>query len=115
MIKLNLNPSWQEKIAQIASDRQKTSEEVVQEAIALYLGEVAANSGDRLLALEKEVALLKQTVNQLHTLITVMRQQQLKDTSSQKTAISETVFMPEIDEDMDDEPDEILYDFLEPS
>ncbi|MDJ1167916.1 hypothetical protein PMG71_00580 [Roseofilum sp. BLCC_M154] len=114
-MKLNLNPSWQEKIAQIASDRQKTSEEVVQEAIALYLGEVAANSGDRLVVLEQEVALLKQTVNQLHTLITVIRQQQLKDTSNQKTPVSETIFMPEIDDDIEDEPDEILYDFLEPS
>jgi hypothetical protein len=114
-MKLNLNPSWQEKIAQIASDRQKTSEEVVQEAIALYLGEVAVNSGDRLLALEKEVTLLKQTINQLHTLITVIRQQQLKDTSSQKIPVPETILIPETDEDMEDEPDEILYNFLEPS
>jgi len=114
-MQLNISKSWQEKIAKIASDRQKTSEEVVKEAIALYLGEVAANSGDRLVALEQEVALLKQTVNQLHTLITVIRQQQLKDASNQKTPVSETVFMPEVDDDIEDEPDEILYDFLEPS
>ncbi|MDB9515756.1 hypothetical protein PN466_02135 [Roseofilum reptotaenium CS-1145] len=114
-MQVNISSSWQEKIGKIASDRQKTSQEVVQEAIALYLGEVAANSGDRLVALEREVTLLKQTVNRLHTLVTVMRQQQLSAPSTQQTPISETVLMPEPDDDMDDEPDEILYDFLEPT
>ncbi|MDJ1178488.1 hypothetical protein PJF56_06395 [Roseofilum sp. BLCC_M91] len=114
-MQINISQSWKQKIAKIASDRQKTSQEVVQEAIALYLGEVAANSGDRLVALEQEVILLRQMVNQLHTTTTVMRQHQLSTPSSQQTPVSETLFMPEIDDDIEDEPDEILYDFLEPS
>jgi len=114
-MQVNISRDWQEKIGKIASDRQKSSQEVVQEAIALYLGEVAANSGDRLVALEQEVIRLRQMVNQLHTTVTVMRKQQLSETSHQNPPVSGTVLMPETDEDMEDEPDEILYDFLEPS
>ncbi|MDJ1184725.1 hypothetical protein [Roseofilum casamattae] len=114
MIQLKIDDRWQDKITKIASDRQTTPEEVMQEAIALYLGEVAANSGDRLVALEQDVIILKSTVDRLRTLVTVMRQQQLNAPSN---VISETSAIADIDDDDDiyDEPDEILYDFLEPS
>ncbi|MBP0018383.1 MAG: hypothetical protein J7647_12645 [Cyanobacteria bacterium SBLK] len=116
-----ISPNWQQKIEKIAADRHKSSEEIVSEAIALYLGEASVNSSDRLLALEGEVAVLKQMLSQLNTTVTLLQQQQaiaktdlqFKTNSTPPLPFPQPLIDSSFEEEIEDEPDEILYDFLE--
>ncbi|MEM9537984.1 MAG: hypothetical protein AAGA60_00570 [Cyanobacteria bacterium P01_E01_bin.42] len=122
-----ISQHWQKKIARIADDRNKSSEEIIAEAIALYLGVTNVEPSDRLLALEGEVAVLKQMLSQFNTTLTFLKQQQaIANTNSSSSAnTTSAVSFPQpfldnaveddIDDDFDDEPDEILTDFLEPN
>lgn len=118
-----ISPNWQNKIEKIAADRNKSSEEIIAEAIALYLGEVGVNSSDRLLALEGEVAVLKQMLSQFNTTVTLLQQQQAISNTDPQLNTNSTLPLPfpqplvdsSLEEEIEDEPDEILYDFIEPN
>jgi predicted DNA-binding protein len=115
-----VSQTWQQKIEKIATDRNKSSAEIMTEAIALYLGEVGANSSDRLLALEGDVAVLKQMLSQFQTTLMLLQQQlnpNLTPNLTLPSSVSQPFFENAIaeEEDWEDEPDEILYDFLEPN
>ncbi len=115
--------AWKEKIEQIAATRNKRNEEIVQEAIAQYLGEDILNNENRLVALQAEVNTQQKELNQLST--TVKNLQQRLQAAATMISIPDPVSVVsppkiapvQLDDDDDlieDEPDEILYDFLPP-
>ena len=119
ILQCQIEQTWQNKIAKIAADRNTSPEDIATEAIALYLGELTTHSHDRLLALEEEVAVLKQMLSQFNTTITLLQQQQLNTNLKENPPSISPLSMPQpllenaSDEDIEDEPDEILYDFLD--
>lgn len=110
---------WKIKIEQIATARKKTSQEIAGEAIALYLGENNEIALTRIQQLEAEVFTLRQNLTQLTT--TVHDLQQRLTTAASVMATSPSPMTKKntqpltsfSDEEIEDEPDEILYDFLE--
>lgn len=102
----NFPPSWQEKIKTIAACRNQTSETIVREALAQYLGESTQQS--RLQTVETEVQHLQRTVQDLQ-----QRLQQAASVISFSSPLPTTSGTDEEDA-LEDEPDEILYDFLPP-
>ncbi|MGK7924158.1 MAG: hypothetical protein AB4290_02710 [Spirulina sp.] len=120
-VSCRVSQTWQNRIEKIATDRNTSSEEIMTEAIALYLGEASINSRDRLLALEGEVAVLKQMLSQFNNTVTLLQQQQvsrdLSTDSIPRSPVPQPFFENAIaaDDDVEDEPDEVLYDFLEPN
>lgn len=119
-VSCQISSTWQDKIKKIATDRNTSQAEIIGEAIALYLGEVGANSSDRLVKLEGEVAVFKQMLSQLNVTVTRL-QQQVNLGSIARSPVSQPRFenaiakgLEEMEEDIEDEPDEVLSDFLEP-
>ncbi|MEA5470942.1 hypothetical protein [Spirulina sp. 06S082] len=120
-VSCQISSTWQDKIQKIAADRNTSQAEIIGEAIALYLGEVGANSSDRLIKLEGEVAVFKQMLSQLNVTVTRL-QQQVNLGSIPRSPVSQPRFenaiaeeLKEMEEDIEDEPDEVLSDFLEPN
>lgn len=114
--------TWKEKIERIAAARNKQNEEILQEAIAQYLGEDILNNENRLVALQAEVFNQQKELVQLGT--TVKNLQQRLQAAATMISIPDPVSLvspPKIapvqsdDDDLiEDEPDEILYAFLPP-
>lgn len=112
---------WQAKIERLAAERNMSPEAIIDEAIALYLGESPENSNSRLNLLEAEVTTLRNTLTTLMATVKGLQQRSLSklptpnflrtdSTPPSSTSQESQLF----DEESGDEPDEILYDFLEP-
>lgn len=120
MVSCPIPLDWQAKIEVLATQRRKSPEEIVYEAIAHYLGENALTSDNRLSALEVEVSSLHGLVAELSSTVKDLQQGLVTAASSISVAETKTVnptqvlqkVDPDLDEDIEDEPDEILYDFL---
>ena len=125
VISCEIPVDWQAKIDKLATARSKSSEQIFYEAIALYLGEDIANFDNRFHSLEQEVSTLKDTITQLTVLVQDLQQKLttaaaiINTQSIQSPPISQNpppVPSPNFEEaELEDEPDEILYDFLEPN
>ncbi|MFB2893736.1 hypothetical protein ACE1CI_12560 [Aerosakkonemataceae cyanobacterium BLCC-F50] len=99
---------WLAKIELLAKERKTEPSKIIYEALAQYLGENANTDDSRLNALEVEVTMLKRQLAELTILV--------KNRQPSSLAILPEV-QPNADDDDDfveDEPDEILYDFLPP-
>lgn len=115
---------WKEKIDRLAAERKKEPQQVIYEALALYLGEDARTTDKRFLVLETELTILQKEQMQLST--TVKNLQQKLQAAASMIGVPDSV-LPILpctakaspvqtidDDDYEDEPDEILYDFLPP-
>ncbi|MBE9227545.1 hypothetical protein IQ264_19125 [Phormidium sp. LEGE 05292] len=99
---------WQAKIELLAKERKTQPSKIFYEALGQYLGENANTDDSRLNVLEVEVTMLKRQLAELTIVV--------KNRQSSSLGMVEK-FQPNTDEDDDfieDEPDEILYDFLPP-
>ena len=114
---------WQAKLDELGNARSKSTSQIVYEAIAIYLGEDVSTLDNRLIAMEEEVSRLNTSLEQLTS--TVQNLQQKLVTAASIIGVVETNSLGKNyqvvesssnsdEEPWDDEPDEILYDFLEP-
>lgn len=119
-ISCDVPSQWKIKMEEIAAARNKTSEEILSDAIALYLGEDIEITSTRIKLLEAEVSTLRQNMAQLTATVNDLQQRLTTAASIMSVSssplkitapVSETT--PSFYEEMEDEPDEILYDFLE--
>ncbi|MFB2835950.1 hypothetical protein [Floridanema evergladense] len=99
---------WEAKIELLAKERKTQPSKIIYEALAQYLGENANTDDSRLNALEVEVTMLKRQIAELTILVRNRQPNSL-------TKLPEVPANVEDDHDfIEDEPDEILYDFLPP-
>ncbi|AFZ14564.1 hypothetical protein Cri9333_3754 [Crinalium epipsammum PCC 9333] len=115
-------PDWKAKIQHLAVLRGKTPEEIIYEALGQYLGEEQSTNETRFNTLEVEVSSLNTNIASLTS--TVKDLQQRLVTAASIISIPETNSIPApkmiqninslYQEDLEDEPDEILYEFLDP-
>ena len=113
---------WKAKIERLAVLRGKTPEEIIYEALGQYLGEEQSTNETRFNTLEVEVSSLNTNIASLTS--TVKDLQQRLVTAASIISIPETNSIPVpkmlqninsmYQEDLEDEPDEILYEFLDP-
>ncbi len=116
-IAVKIPKDWHKKIQKLALAQNQSVEAMLRQAIGVSLEAVEIDTTDyptdvftnRLTALEKEIGELKQTVNRLITITTWLKEQEFA--RSTPPSSSSSIQVP-IDEDVEDEPDEILYDFL---
>lgn len=120
--------AWKAKLERLATERHRAPEQIFYEAIAQYLGETAVTEAaerDPMVMFSAEIAVLRQEVSSLRAMIQSATQPFLAqaDQSNSSADISAAPAMRSTpsssltDDDWDedeDEPDEILYDFLEP-
>ena len=121
-INLSLPSDWMLEIQQRAEHHQLTAEEWLHVEVAKLLGKPDPRStieiNKRLAALEAQVAAIPRLEHQLQTLLVLIQQlspappisQSPVSPSPVSPSSSVSVSLPEDD---DDEPDEILYDFLD--
>jgi hypothetical protein len=105
--------AWKLKLERLAAERKKAPAEVMTEAIAYYLGETVNTNVPRLDHLDSEVTTLRQSLQELTQRLNYVQAIALSRTSGQPTPPP-----PPSDHeywDVDDEPDEILQDFLDPA
>ncbi|MBD2181531.1 hypothetical protein [Aerosakkonema funiforme] len=125
MVSCQIPQDWKRQIEQIAAQRKKQSAQIIYEAIAQYLGEDIQTVDNRLLALEKEMPTLQKEVTQLNTTVKNLQEKLQAAASIITISYPPSVNLPQNvqksqptdynDDDFpDDEPDEILYGFLEP-
>lgn len=123
-VQLQLPIAWLTKIQHLAEQRERSSEEVLQGAIAQYLGVPLPDQESRITQLEADIRALNRQIRQLSTTLSQIQLSAI-DTTVASSPIDaadmdtvETVrSQPSgnwIDDDTDDEPDEVLYDFLPP-
>lgn len=99
---------WLAKIELLAKERKTEPNKIIYEALGRYLGENANTDDSRLNILEVELTMLKRQVAELTILV--------KNRQLSPLGMSPEV-QPNVEDDDDfieDEPDEILYDFLPP-
>lgn len=122
MVNYQIPQDWQAKIKRLAAERKKEPRQIIDEALAQYLGEAINTSDIRLNALETEVSMLRGQLSQLEITVRNLQQQLLaavstidrSDTVVRRSQVFQEVQMDDDDDFGDDEPDEILYDFLPP-
>ncbi|NEO26742.1 MAG: hypothetical protein F6K03_07555 [Kamptonema sp. SIO4C4] len=101
---------WRSKLEQLAKTRNTTVDRIGYEAIAQYLGETVESSETRLASLETQMSSLQKTLSQLNLTVASLQNQLI--TSSPASSPQPP---PDADTELlEDEPDEILYDFLPP-
>ncbi|HEY9690954.1 MAG TPA: hypothetical protein V6D15_01990 [Oculatellaceae cyanobacterium] len=115
-------PNWKAKIERLAVLRGKTPQEIIYEALGQYLGEEQSTNETRFNTLEVEVSSLNTNIASLTC--TVKDLQQRLVTAASIISIPETKSitpqqrLPNVNslyqEDLEDEPDEILYEFIDP-
>jgi len=93
---------WKSKLERLAAERKIAPTDLMREAIACHLGEAIGPHTARLDTLEAEVAALWGAVQSLTRPIPTPPQMLTPFPSH-----------PALTEDGEDEPDEVLYDFLE--
>lgn len=105
---------WRGKIERLAAERNIHQSQIIYEALAQYLGENANTNESLLNALEAEITILKRQVAGVTMLVTGLQKRSF-GTNPPLEKLAQV--QPRADEDDDyieDEPDEILYDFLPP-
>lgn len=106
--------NWKQKIERLASERKKQPNHIISEAIAQYLGEDIQTTDNRLLALETELTKLRIEIAGLNTTVQYLQRQGMV-APTLINPLQRDVRVIDDDEDfLEDEPDEILYDFLPP-
>lgn len=109
-VKINckIPQEWQAKIELLAKERKTQPSKIIYEALGRYLGENANTDDSRLNILEVEVTMLKRQVAEL---VILVKNRQISSLSM----VTKAQQNAEDDDDfIEDEPDEILYDFLPP-
>lgn len=109
--------AWLTKVDKLAQERDRSSQEILQAAIAQYLGVPLPNQDSRLGQLEADVQDLKTQLRQLNRTLSQQQQQSRSQSSAPKPKVlaEPTPSGNWIDDDEDvDEPDEVLLDFLPP-
>jgi hypothetical protein len=99
---------WQAKIELLAKERKTVPNKIIYEALGQYLGENANTDDSRLNILEVEVTMLKRQLAELTVLV------KNRQPSSLGKLVQVQSNTDEDDDFIEDEPDEILYDFLPP-
>lgn len=110
-VNLNLPLAWQEKLITLARSRDRDPDDLLLEAIAQYLGVPVPQQEQRLQKVETELVNLKQELQNLQRLFT---QTPMTARSATTDEHRTRVEVPPDDNWVDDEPDEILTDFLSP-
>ena len=114
-VTVKLPNTWVEQLEALSQSTGRSQNELLSEAIGRYLGQddsTASDStvSDRLQKLEQELSDLRQTVDQL-----VQAQAFASLARSTQPAMEPSRSSEDSDDDeIEDEPDEILYSFLEP-
>ena len=114
-VTVKLPNTWVEQLEALSQATGRSQNELLSEAIGRYLGQddsTASDStvSDRLQKLEQELSALRQTVDQL-----VQAQAFASLARSTQPAMEPSRSSEDSDDDeIEDEPDEILYSFLEP-
>ena len=114
-VTVKLPTAWVEQLEALSQSTGRSQNELLSEAIGRYLGQddsTASDStvSDRLQKLEQELSDLRQTVDQL-----VQAQAFASLARSTQPAMEPSRSSEDSDDDeIEDEPDEILYSFLEP-
>jgi predicted DNA-binding protein len=114
-VTVKLPNTWVEQLEALSQATGRSQNELLSEAIGRYLGQddsTASDStvSDRLQKLEQELSDLRQTVDQL-----VQAQAFASLARSTQPAMEPSRSSEDSDDDeIEDEPDEILYSFLEP-
>lgn len=114
---------WKQKIEHLAAERKIEINQILSEAIGQYLGEDPHNADHRLQRLEMQVSILQKDSALLALTVNHLRQQLSAATSlidrsaapgnlSQKLQAEQPI---DLEDEIEDEPDEILYEFLDPS
>ncbi|NEO88512.1 MAG: hypothetical protein F6J87_30425 [Spirulina sp. SIO3F2] len=109
--------AWLAKVEKLAQERDRSNQEILQAAIAQYLGVPLPNQDSRLGQLEAQVHALKTQLSQLNRTINHFQNQpQPASTPPLETPTQPVPSGNWIDDDDDDvdEPDEVLLDFLPP-
>ena len=114
-VTVKLPNTWVEQLEALSQATGRSQNELLSEAIGRYLGQddsTASDStvSDRLQKLEQELSDLRQTVDQLvqaQAFASLARSTQPAMEPSRSSEDSN-------DDEIEDEPDEILYSFLEP-
>jgi predicted nuclease with TOPRIM domain len=115
---------WKAKIQHLAVLRGKTPEEIIYEALGQYLGEEQSSYENRFNRLEVEVSSLNTNIASLTSTVKDLQQRLIAAASiisiPETNSITVSKMIPNINinsmyqEDLEDEPDEILYEFLDP-
>ncbi|MGF1481709.1 MAG: ribbon-helix-helix protein, CopG family [Cyanophyceae cyanobacterium] len=109
---------WIERFELLSAQTGRSLTELVREAIAQYIGmdrEVTVELEEEIVELKQKVSELephKQQLKSLHVRLEIL-EQKLSQTQADKTFQQSATPSPMLDDDdFDDEPDEILTDFL---
>ncbi|MGA9379080.1 MAG: hypothetical protein WBV73_09955 [Phormidium sp.] len=109
---------WQAKIELLATERNTQPSKIIYEALGQYLGKNANTDDSRINVLEVEVTMLKRQVAELAMLKRQIAELTMLANSWQSKPLRKSVEVrlnaDEDDDLIEDEPDEILYDFLPP-
>ena len=114
-VTVKLPNTWVEQLEALSQSTGRSQNELLSEAIGRYLGQDDSSASDstvsdRLQKLEQELSDLRQTVDQL-----VQAQAFASLARSTQPAMEPSRSSEDSDDDeIEDEPDEILYSFLEP-
>lgn len=107
-INFKIPQEWQTKIELLAKERKTEANKIIYEALGRYLGENTNTDDSRLNVLEVEVTMLKRQVAELVLLV------KNRPTNSLGKFPEVQQNIEDDDDFIEDEPDEILYDFLPP-
>lgn len=109
--------AWLSKVEKLAKVRDRSNQEILQAAIAQYLGVPLPDQDSRLGQLEAQVHALKTQLSQLNRTISQFQNQPQPASTpplkEQTQPVPSGNWIDEEDDDVD-EPDEVLLDFLPP-
>lgn len=129
MVGARIPKAWVEKLKALSEATGRSQTDLIVEAISRFLDEEVDTMSDRLLSVEQEIHVLHQHLTKVpdsnDVAMLAFRVQKLEEaiatvpaalqTRSSGLSTLPTVSLSELSyEDIEDEPDEILYDFLEP-
>ncbi|MGB0562280.1 MAG: hypothetical protein ACPGVO_10800 [Spirulinaceae cyanobacterium] len=123
-VQVSMPIAWLSQLQQLAQQRDRATSDLLQEAIAQYLGVPLPQREERLHQLEAEMVAIKRQLAGLNRQLsqgqqpTTVRAEILEVSGDRPAAPENWVDNGPNDEpdhyETDDEPDEILYDFLPP-
>ncbi len=124
-IEITVSPEWADQFNQLSLETKRSVEELVQEALGQYLEQSQTSLLSNSPAIEssslsKELSILKQRVQSLELLLNQVAKLESKISALEKIVIPEISIPPHStfaqlltnDDEDDDEPDEVLTDFL---
>ena len=124
-IEITVSPEWADQFNQLSLETKRSVEELVQEALGQYLEQSQTSLLSNSPAIEssslsKELSILKQRVQSLELLLNQVAKLESKISALEKIVIHEISIPPHStfaqlltnDDEDDDEPDEVLTDFL---